>query len=260
MKQSMTVNLKDNALKGLNAFTRDYDEALAKKYFKEDYIQHNPGAPQGLGASLEMIPMMKAAGTKVETHRIFQDGDIVVMHNSILNATPFGGDSFVAFDVYRMEDGMVAEHWDALTPVMPSKFGNTQVDGATEVTDRDKTARNKELAADLVNDLFVNRKADMVAKYISKEQYIQHNPMFPDGYDALVQAMEMMSQMPDFKYIKAHHIWGEGNFVLVAGEGFMNGSETIIYDLFRFENDKVVEHWDIVQPIPAEKANDNGVF
>lgn len=255
-----TMNLKENALKGLHAFTQDHDEAQARKYFKEDYIQHNPGSPQGLAASLQMIPVLKKAGTTVETHRIFQDGDIVVMHNMILNATPFGEDSIVAFDVYRMEDGMVAEHWDALSPVVQSKFGNTQVDGATAITDLDKTERNKELASGLVNDLFVNGKVELAEKYISKEQYIQHNTMFPDGYDALIKAMETMSQMPDFKYIQAHHIWGEGNFVLVAGEGTINGGEHIIYDLFRFENEKVVEHWDIIQAIPAEKANDNGVF
>ncbi|HAA14630.1 MAG TPA: hypothetical protein DCE41_24265 [Cytophagales bacterium] len=256
-----TIDLKGNAQRGLEAFTVAYDAELAKQYFKEDYIQHNPGAPQGLAYSLQMIPMMKEAGTTTETHRIFQDGDIVVMHNSILNAAPFGGDSFVVFDVYRMEDGMVAEHWDALTPMVEPSFGNSQIDGATEVTDLDQTERNKALAQRAVTDLFVNGKVETASQYISEEQYIQHNPMFPDGFDAFVSAMETMkTQMPDFKYVKAHHVWGEGNFVLVAGEGNNNGTAMIIYDLFRFDDGKIVEHWDIIQPIPAEKANDNGVF
>ncbi|MEO1212975.1 MAG: ester cyclase [Bacteroidota bacterium] len=255
-----TINLKENALKGLHAFVTEHDEEQAKKYFKQDYIMHNPSAPQGLEHSLKMIPILKEAGTRVKTHRIFQDGNIVMMHNTLHNAKPFGAEELVLFDVYRMEDGMIAEHWDAIMPLAEPAYGNTQIDGGTAITDLNMTARNKELVAALINEVFIEGNEEAVPKYFSQEKYIQHNPMFPDGYDNFLKAMQMMKQMPDFKYLKAHHIWGEGNFVLAAGEGKSKDSGTIIYDLFRFEDEKVVEHWDVIQPIPEEKANDNGVF
>ncbi|MEO1419068.1 MAG: nuclear transport factor 2 family protein, partial [Bacteroidota bacterium] len=255
-----TINLKENALKGLHAFIRDHDAEKAQKYFKPDYIMHNPTAPQGLEHSLKMIPILQETGTTVKTHRIFQDGNIVFMHNTLHNAAPFGAEELVIFDVYRMEDGMVAEHWDALMPLGGTSYGNTQVDGVTEVTDHDMTARNKELTQALIQKVFIEGDEEAVPKYFSQKQYVQHNPLFPDGYDNFLQAMQMMKQMPDFQYVKAHHIWGEGNFVLAAGEGRSKEGGTIIYDLFRFEDEKVVEHWDVIQPIPEEKANDNGIF
>ncbi len=102
-----------------------------------------------------MIPILKKAGNTVKTHRTFQDGDIVVLHNTLHHAAPFGAEELVVFDVYRMEDGMVAEHWDALMPLAPPAYGNTQVDGVTDITDRSMTARNKELAASLVQEVFI---------------------------------------------------------------------------------------------------------
>lgn len=255
-----SIDLKGNALKGLQALVGDYDETQAKKYFKEDYIQHNPGAPQGLAASLQMIPVLKAAGTRLETHRIFQDGDMVVMHNSLHNATPLGGDAFVVFDVYRMEEGMVAEHWDAITPMVESTFGNTQVDGTTKIIDLDKTEANKKVASELVNKVFINQNMTLLSEYFHQD-YIEHNPMSPGGIKGLMEGFQKYAEMGVvLKLEKLHRVLGEGNFVLAMIEASMNGQPTIIYDLYRMEEGKVAEHWDVIQPIPNEKANDNGVF
>lgn len=254
------VNLKENALEGLHAFVKDYDVEKAKTYFKEDYIQHNPGAPQGLSASLQMIPLLKQANTTVQTHRIFQDGDIIVMHNTLHNAAPLGGDAFVVFDVYRMEEGMVAEHWDAITPLVESTYGNTQVDGSTKIIDLDKTEANKKVASDLVNKVFINQNISLLSEYFH-EDYIEHNPMSPGGIKGLMEGLQKYAEMGVvLKLEKLHKVLGEGNFVLAMIEASMNGQPTIIYDLYRMEAGKVAEHWDVIQPIPAEKANSNGVF
>jgi predicted SnoaL-like aldol condensation-catalyzing enzyme len=57
-------------------------------------------------------------------------------------------------------------------------------------------------------------------------------------------------------------VLGEGNFVLVLSEGHFNGEPTSFYDLFRVENGKIAEHWDIVETIPAksEWKNENGKY
>ena len=59
-----------------------------------------------------------------------------------------------------------------------------------------------------------------------------------------------------------HIVLGQGNFVLAVGEGTFAGQPTSFYDLFRVENGKIAEHWDVMETIlPAEEhKNDNGKF
>jgi predicted SnoaL-like aldol condensation-catalyzing enzyme len=57
-------------------------------------------------------------------------------------------------------------------------------------------------------------------------------------------------------------VLGEGNFVLTVSEGQFAGKPTAFYDLWRVENGKIAEHWDIVEAIPekTEWKNSNGKF
>ena len=59
-----------------------------------------------------------------------------------------------------------------------------------------------------------------------------------------------------------HGLYGEGNFVLVIAQGEIGGKSTAFYDLFRVENGKLAEHWDVTAPIlpDSETANTNGKF
>jgi predicted SnoaL-like aldol condensation-catalyzing enzyme len=77
-----------------------------------------------------------------------------------------------------------------------------------------------------------------------------------------VEAVEYLtSQNNMFKYTKIHKVLGEGNFVLTVSEGTWNGTSNAFYDLFRMENGKAVEHWDVIQPVPTTGlANNNGMF
>ena len=65
-----------------------------------------------------------------------------------------------------------------------------------------------------------------------------------------------------FKIEKVHKILGEGNFVLVMSEGLFDAKPTAFYDLYRVENDKMVEHWDVLEPMPVagQSRNNNGKF
>ena len=52
----------------------------------------------------------------------------------------------------------------------------------------------------------------------------------------------------------------EGNFVFAASEGTFGGKPTAFFDLFRVDNGKVAEHWDVMADIPAKMAHGNGKF
>lgn len=240
------------------------DPATMRELANTDYIQHNPFIPTGLEPFIRMLPDLKANGTSAENIRMFQDGNFIFMHNVWRNARAFGADEMVSFDILRLdENGKVAEHWDAMTALRATTAnGRTQTDGPTEATDLDQTEENKALARRLIEDILMGKNPQKLTDYISSEQYHQHNPDIQDGLAGIVQAVEYLtSQNNMFQYTTIHKVLGEGNFVLTVSEGEWNGTTNVFYDLFRFENGKAVEHWDVIQPIPTEGlANENGMF
>jgi len=229
-----------------------------------DYIQHNLFIPTGREAFIGLFPVLEEFKTKAEMVRMFADGDYVVMHNIWRNATPLGAPEMVSFDVLRIdEDGLIAEHWDALTPlVAETTSGRTQTDGPTEIVDLDQTEANKALATGLVEDVLMGKNPANITNYISAEMYHQHNQGIKDGLAGIMEAVEYLtSQNNMFKYTEIHKVIGMGNFVLTISEGQWSGKTQVFYDLLRFEDGKAVEHWDVIQPIPTEKlANENTMF
>ncbi|MBW8635563.1 nuclear transport factor 2 family protein [Hoeflea sp. WL0058] len=229
-----------------------------------DYIQHNPFIPTGLEPFIGMLPVLQEAGTTAENIRMFEDGNYVFMHNIWRNAAPFGADTMVSFDIIRVDEkGKVAEHWDALQPLVSDTVsGRTQTDGPTEVTDLDQTEANKALAVALVQDVLMGRDPARITDYINAESYAQHNPMIADGLDGIMAAVETLTAQNNmFLYTEIHAVLGEGNFVLTVSEGQWNGTTNAFYDLFRMEDGMIVEHWDVIQPVPTEGlANTNGMF
>lgn len=254
--------MKQTAMEAQDAFFKDFDAEKMKKYFHEDYIQHNPYVATGLTPALGFLPVLKDAGLTYKTHRLLEDGDFIVMHNTYDNAEAFGAKQVVTFDVWRMQDGQVVEHWDAISPVIEkTASGRSQFDGPTHVTDTDKTEQNKQLVANFLQDVLFGKAPEKITDYISSEQYDQHNPMVKDGLTGLNEALTYLaSQNNMFEYHKVHRIIGEGNFVLTQSEGRWNGKPQAFYDFFRVKDDKIVEHWDIIQEIPEEMAHENGMF
>jgi predicted SnoaL-like aldol condensation-catalyzing enzyme len=255
--------LKETASNAFLAIFKDFNEEGVRKYLTEDYIQHNPFVPTGREALIGLLPSLKASGITYTNHRILQDGDFVVLHNSFANAQAFGAPEIVTIDILRMKDGKAAEHWDAVQPIVASTAsGRSMVDGETEIKDLDKTEANKALAVALVEDVLMGKNPAKITDYISKDGYAQHNPYIKDGLSGIVEAFEALkAENNTFKYTKIHKVLGEGNFVLTVGEGEWSGKKQAIYDLFRVEGGKMVEHWDVIQAVPTENlANTNGMF
>ena len=262
-KATKKMNNKEIVGTFLGAVAKQDAETM-RKFANADYIQHNPSVPTGLEPFIGLLPVLKEHGTYAENVRMFQDGDLVFMHNIWRNAKPFGADEMVAFDIIRVdENGKVAEHWDAMTVLVEeTASGRTQTDGPTTVEDPDKTEANKALAVSIIEDVLMGKNPGKIGEYISTEQYDQHNPQIQDGLTGIVDAVaHLTAQNNMFKYTKIHQVLGEGNFVLTVSEGQWNGTTNAFYDLFRMENGKAVEHWDVIQPVPTDGlAHHNGMF
>ena len=235
-------------------------DSVPVSYINPDkYIQHNLGAADGLAGFKALLQISKG-NAKVNTVRVFEDGDMVFAHTDY----DFFGPK-IGFDIFRFENGKIVEHWDNLQEkaASPNPSGRTMIDGPTAAVDHAKTQENKELARRFVDEILVNGRMDKLAGFCDGDKYIQHHPLIADGVSSLGAAFQgMAAQGITFKYDRVHKVLGEGNFVLVASEGHLAGKATAFYDLFRIENGKVAEHWDTVEAIPpkAEWKNSNGKF
>jgi len=223
------------------------------------YKQHNLAVADGLAGFGALLQALPKGSAKVNTVRVFQDGNYVFAQTDY----NFFGPK-IGFDIFRFEDGKIVEHWDNLQETQkPNPSGHTMIDGATEVKDPNKTEANKTLVSNFVDDILVNGRMEKLSSYFDGDNYIQHNPNIGDGLSGLGKALqEWAKQGITMKYDKIHIVLGEGNFVLVVSEGQLGGKHTSFYDLFRIENGKIAEHWDVIETITpqSEWKNQNGKF
>lgn len=222
------------------------------------YIQHNLSAEDGLAGFGKLLSQLPPNSAKVNTVRVFQDGDFVFAHTEY----DFFGPK-IGFDIFRFEDGKIVEHWDNLQQTAgPNPSGHTMIDGATEVKDLTRTDENKKVVKDAYTALLSGKIGELPA-YFNGDAYINHNPAASDGLSGLAKGMQERIKMGIVtKYDKIHRVLGEGNFVLLVTEGSISGKPTAFYDLFRVEDGKIAEHWDVVEEIAAKEdwKNNNGKF
>ncbi len=256
---TMELSQKEKVVALLNSFNTG-DKTPIGYINPTKYIQHNLGVADGLEGFGEVIKNAPPEGFKANVVRAFQDGDLVFTHTEY----DFFGPK-AAFDVFRFENGQIVEHWDNMTEVTaPNPSGRTQFDGHTEITDLDKTEANKALVKNFVEEVLMNGKMDNLTTFVNPTNYKQHNSNVADGLDGLGAALAHMAEQGlVMEYEKLHKVLGEGNFVLTMCEGkFGKGDHVAYYDLFRIENNQIVEHWDVIETIPAEdqRKNTNGKF
>jgi predicted SnoaL-like aldol condensation-catalyzing enzyme len=224
------------------------------------YIQHNLSAADGLAGFGALLQALPPGSARVNVKRIFQDGNFVFTHTEY----DFFGPK-IGFDIFRFENGQIVEHWDNLqaTPSQPNPSGRSMTDGPVTATDLDKTATHKTLVRAFVEDILVAGRMEKLAGYFDGDHYLQHNPAVADGLSGLGAALEAMANAGlSMKYHRVHQLLGEGNFVLVVSEGEFAGEHVAFYDLFRVQNSKIAEHWDVIEPIPVQNTwkNTNGKF
>lgn len=249
-------------LEALNATLLSGNVDAVEQYFATDYIQHNPTFANGIDAQKGLVGFLSGAeGFAADYVRVIADDDMVAIH---ARYEGFGPVATIGFDVFRVEDGKLVEHWDNLTSeTPPNPSGRTQIDGATEITDLDKTEANKAKVLEFITKSLIEHQEINITDYISQATYLQHNSQVADGLEGFGAFMAAIAEQGiTMEYAKVHHVIGEGNFVLAMSEGSFGGEATSFYDLFRLEDGLIVEHWDVIEPMPGPDAphNEAGKF
>nr|WP_288810884.1 ester cyclase [uncultured Sphingobacterium sp.] len=129
-----------------------------------------------------------------------------------------------------------------------------------EQTQLDINKENKRIVLDFYQQMFGDKDLSAVDKFIAPE-YIQHNPAVADGAAALkAAAAKWFNGQPKTK-IDVQHIASDGDLVFIHLKNKnADGRLKSTIDIFRLENGKIIEHWDVQQVVPKESANSHPMF
>jgi predicted SnoaL-like aldol condensation-catalyzing enzyme len=109
----MTANNKQLVMTAYQRIFGDLDVSAVDEFMSKDFIQHNPTTPDGPEGVRQVLQMLTSQGVpkqKFEFKHVMADGDTVMLH------TPYemAGKAWRFIDIYRVENGKLAEHWDAM--------------------------------------------------------------------------------------------------------------------------------------------------
>lgn len=256
-----TTSNAELAIAALDAAFVDQDPDALDEYFDPQLVRHNPFAQSDGTAELkELISGGALSGVKYTRHRVLAEDDLVVIHGTY-DGFPAPGVRSVTFDLFRFDGGKIVEHWDCMQPD-PGMYvsGHTMVDGPTEVDPAADTAASKDVVITpgkgFLPVVILGGDFSKLQDYLGT--YIQHDPLVGDGLEGLGAAL---SQPPldTMKLVSVHRSVADHDFVFVRSKGTMTWEEqkpgspdnpTVFCDLFRVENGKIEEHWDVIQLDP----------
>jgi len=126
----------------------------------------------------------------------------------------------------------------------------------------DQLEENKRIIREW-HDLAIDQRKpeEAVAKYLGPN-YRQHNPGAGDGPEPFIAAVKGLTKaFPELR-MEPKRIIAEGDLVVLHSHLILKPGDrgTAVVDIFRLENGKIVEHWDVVQEVPETSANNNTMF
>ena len=120
----------------------------------------------------------------------------------------------------------------------------------------------KQVVTKFMTQFYIDKQVRQAFETWVDPGYIQHNPMAATGRDAAIAFLEpFFAGNPGLRY-EIKRIIADGNLVAVHAWGRMNEADRgmAVVDILRVQGCKVMEHWDVVQPVPEKAANNNGMF
>lgn len=236
------------------------DTTAAERYLAEDYIQHNPNADTGRAGVLaffaslgEPLPVQDRVQTPLVS--IVAEGDYValVQVDEYEQPRPY---TTTWFDLFRIEDGLIAEHWD---------HGRLPADGTprayvppVESPDQEATlanadaqlAENQRLVYDMWRTLLDAQQVEEAPRFLA-DGYVQHNPLANTGLAGFLAFFRQFAQPQPIQPTVDGliQVVAEGDLVVLATVRAYDDASgtpytTTWFDMFRVDDGLLVEHWD----------------
>jgi predicted SnoaL-like aldol condensation-catalyzing enzyme len=120
--------------------------------------------------------------------------------------------------------------------------------------------RNKEIVTKFY-DLIINKKDFEAARLYIGKRYKQHNPLVKDYPEGLKEFIGFLKENYPEARSEIKRVIAEDDYVVLHVHSIRTEKiERAIIEIFRLENGKIEEHWDVIQEIPEKSANPNGMF
>ena len=274
--QARTMSAQEQAnLKLVSDWWREVLQAghmeLAEKYMAEDYLQHNPNINTGRAAFVQVFSRRPARDIQPALSPApviqFAKGDYVVFVWEREAKDQAGAAyKYNFFDIVRVENGKVAEHWDSVFRPVPAAGQPAPMPvvpgiGPRPVKPRNTPAEqaNEDLANIEYKDILQYGHVELAEKVMAPG-YIQHNPNVPTGRAGFVEFFSKIRQpepiRPEWKD-EPELVITSGNMVLHMFKRFSADPSTpgAVYkwnwfDLVRVDGGLVREHWDMAMKTP----------
>ncbi|QPF92209.1 nuclear transport factor 2 family protein [Bradyrhizobium commune] len=122
-------------------------------------------------------------------------------------------------------------------------------------------AQNKQIVLEFYEKALNGKNPEAAASYFGSH-YTQHNPLVADGAEGFRKFVEFLRQKYPEAHSEAKRVFADGDYVIIHSHAVQEpGTKgAAIIDIFRLENKKIVEHWDVIQPLPETASNSNGMF
>lgn len=127
--------------------------------------------------------------------------------------------------------------------------------------DAQQQEANKRAVVEFYEKGLNQKDFEAASKYFGP-RYTQHNPNAADGPEGFKAFLQFLKEKFPNSRSEIKRVFADGDYVIVHVHAVREPGTrgNAIIDIFKLENGKVVEHWDVVQPIPEKAANSNGMF
>ena len=210
---------------------RDRNGDLIDTYISDDYIQHSPSVKDGKAGLREAIEYLKSLPKPTEDKSpiilAIADGDYVMLLLDLY----FMGKRLSVADLFKVIDGKIVEHWDAVQDITGNAT-NVPTFTVAEEYDIKVGESNKNLIRLIFDDADLNR--------------IDVNKEFSDA---------LRQRQP----VTLHRILTFGNVVGVQSEGVKSGKSFVFYDFIKTDHGQIIQHWWVEQEIVLVTTHKNGM-
>jgi predicted SnoaL-like aldol condensation-catalyzing enzyme len=230
-------------------------------YLDPKYIQHNPSIADGTEPLRQFVMDLRVRFP--ENHntleRVMGQGDLVVIHHHAIAIPGTPGTAII--DLFKVANGKIVEHWDALQTVPATTANGNDMFSMLSKSGDPSTAANQGLVTNYFTALTEQHDLTVVDRLVAPD-LVQHDPSLASGSAAVKSAIAASFQANPQMTFKSLKVVAEADLVTLRYHRQATAEDLgqAVTDIYRVGQGKIVEHWSVVQDVPAMAANSNSMF